>query len=300
MLWCSTSTSSVTPFGKFAFLFLFYDSSASSPTSWRLGSAARFGLRHPLGRAGAADSCAGDAVAGCQDQLAHPPSVVFAGLRDGAQADQRHPPKIQQDLSAEAPIKTVCRNPGWILTRAAANCSAGCVLTAPRMPQRAVRFLPRRSAAHQHSASRRWWRPWLAACWLHLLGTLVLPARSAAFEAEAAFLSLFSTSAGINSVALARFFLFGARDVLVVVAVAGVPRGRPWAGRSGRLGGFMGLWVDRLRESFRPPPQPCDGLGQRRPAGHLQQMQFWERPAHRPSSPDRRGALFGRPTILAW
>ena len=77
---------------------------------------------------------------------------------------------------------------------------------------------------------------------LTLLGTLVLPAEIGRMKQKPAFLSLFSTSAGINRLSLARFFLFGARDVWFVVALP-VFLGTTLGWAFWEVGGFMGLWV---------------------------------------------------------
>ena len=50
-------------------------------------------------------------------------------------------------------------------------------------------------------------------------GTLVLPAGMGRMKQKPAFNTLFSKSQGINRLSLARFFLFGARDVWFVVAL---------------------------------------------------------------------------------
>jgi predicted MFS family arabinose efflux permease len=54
---------------------------------------------------------------------------------------------------------------------------------------------------------------------LALLGTLVLPGDIGRMKRKPGFSALFSKSAGINTLSLARFFLFGARDVWFVVAL---------------------------------------------------------------------------------
>jgi len=54
---------------------------------------------------------------------------------------------------------------------------------------------------------------------LAFLCTLVLPADLGQMKSKPGFSALFSRSAGINILSLARFFLFGARDVWFVVAL---------------------------------------------------------------------------------
>ena len=57
-----------------------------------------------------------------------------------------------------------------------------------------------------------------------------------------AFASLFSKSQGINVLSLARFFLFGARDVWFVVALpVFLEASLGWS--FWEIGGFLGLWV---------------------------------------------------------
>jgi len=57
-----------------------------------------------------------------------------------------------------------------------------------------------------------------------------------------AFAAMFSKSRGINVLSLARFFLFGARDVWFVVALpVFLEMTMDW--NFWQVGGFMGLWV---------------------------------------------------------
>ncbi|MCP9915936.1 organoarsenical effux MFS transporter ArsJ [Cyanobium sp. ATX 6F1] len=77
---------------------------------------------------------------------------------------------------------------------------------------------------------------------LALLGTLVLPDEIGRMKHKPAFSALFAKSAGINILSLARFFLFGARDVWFVVALpVFLEAALGW--RFWEVGGFMGLWV---------------------------------------------------------
>jgi hypothetical protein len=77
---------------------------------------------------------------------------------------------------------------------------------------------------------------------LALLGTLVLPGEIGRMKQKPGFAALFSTSAGINVLSLARFFLFGARDVWFVVALP-VFLEATLGWRFWEVGGFLGLWV---------------------------------------------------------
>jgi len=77
---------------------------------------------------------------------------------------------------------------------------------------------------------------------LSFCGTLVLPADMGRMKQKPAFSALFSKSRGINVLSLARFFLFGARDVWFVVALpVFLEAALGW--RFWEVGGFMGLWV---------------------------------------------------------
>ena len=81
-----------------------------------------------------------------------------------------------------------------------------------------------------------------AALALAFLITLPLPADLGRMKGKAAFGSLFSKSQGINVLSLARFFLFGARDVWFVVALpVFLEAALGW--RFWEVGGFLGLWV---------------------------------------------------------
>jgi hypothetical protein len=81
-----------------------------------------------------------------------------------------------------------------------------------------------------------------AALALAFLVTLPLPADLGQMKTKAPFTALFSPSPGVNRLALARFFLFGARDVWFVVALPVFLEGAlGW--RFWEVGGFLGLWV---------------------------------------------------------
>ncbi len=77
---------------------------------------------------------------------------------------------------------------------------------------------------------------------LAFLLSLVLPADLGRMKSKPGFSSLFSRSEGINVLSLARFFLFGARDVWFVVALpVFLEASLGW--RFWEVGAFMGLWV---------------------------------------------------------
>ena len=77
---------------------------------------------------------------------------------------------------------------------------------------------------------------------LAFLLTLVLPGEIGKMTSKPAIASLFSKSQGINVLSLARFFLFGARDVWFVVALpVFLEAALGWS--FWEIGGFLGLWV---------------------------------------------------------
>jgi hypothetical protein len=84
---------------------------------------------------------------------------------------------------------------------------------------------------------------WMAAgLALAFLLTLVLPGEIGKMKSKPAFSSLFSKSQGINGLSLARFFLFGARDVWFVVALpVFLEASLGW--NFEQVGAFMGTWV---------------------------------------------------------
>ncbi len=72
--------------------------------------------------------------------------------------------------------------------------------------------------------------------------TLSLPAAMGKMKQKPAFTAMLSKSRGINVLSLARFFLFGARDVWFVVALpVFLEMTMDW--NFWQVGGFMGLWV---------------------------------------------------------
>ena len=77
---------------------------------------------------------------------------------------------------------------------------------------------------------------------LAFLLTLVLPGEIGKMKSKPAFSSLFSKSEGINKLSMARFFLFGARDVWFVVALpVFLEASLGW--NFEQVGAFMGTWV---------------------------------------------------------
>ncbi|MEC7738659.1 MAG: organoarsenical effux MFS transporter ArsJ [Cyanobacteriota bacterium] len=84
---------------------------------------------------------------------------------------------------------------------------------------------------------------WMAACLaMAFLLTLVLPGEIGKMKSKPAFSSLFSKSEGINKLSVARFFLFGARDVWFVVALpVFLEASLGW--NFEQVGAFMGTWV---------------------------------------------------------
>ena len=78
---------------------------------------------------------------------------------------------------------------------------------------------------------------------LAFLLTLVPPAEIGRMRAKPGFSSVFSKSKGINVLSLARFFLFGARDVWFVVALPVFLSMPPLGWSIWEVGGFLGLWT---------------------------------------------------------
>ena len=77
---------------------------------------------------------------------------------------------------------------------------------------------------------------------LAFLLTLLLPGELGKMKTKPGFSALLSKSEGINVLSLARFFLFGARDVWFVVALpVFLEAVLGWS--FSEIGGFMGLWV---------------------------------------------------------
>ncbi|MCP9835594.1 MULTISPECIES: organoarsenical effux MFS transporter ArsJ [unclassified Cyanobium] len=113
------------------------------------------------------------------------------------------------------------------------------------------------------------------AAWLALafLVTLLLPQDIGRMKTKPAFKALFSKSEGINVLSLARFFLFGARDVWFVVALpVFLQSSLGW--RFWEVGGFMGLWVIGYGIVQGSAPSLRQAWGQTRPPGPSA-VQFW-------------------------
>jgi MFS family permease len=111
---------------------------------------------------------------------------------------------------------------------------------------------------------------WLA---LAFLLTLLLPRDIGRMKSKPAFKALFSKSEGINVLSLARFFLFGARDVWFVVALP-VFLQATLGWRFWEVGGFMGLWVIGYGIVQGSAPSLRRAWGQTRPPGPSA-VQFW-------------------------
>jgi predicted MFS family arabinose efflux permease len=112
-----------------------------------------------------------------------------------------------------------------------------------------------------------------AGLFLAFLLTLVLPAEIGRMKQKPAFSALFSKSQGINVLSLARFFLFGARDVWFVVALpVFLPAALGW--RYWEVGGFMGLWVIGYGIVQASAPALRRSWGSCRPPGPGA-VQFW-------------------------
>jgi MFS family permease len=104
-------------------------------------------------------------------------------------------------------------------------------------------------------------------------GTLVLPANMGRMKQKPAFSSLFSKSRDINVLSLARFFLFGARDVWFVVALpVFLEAALGW--KFWEVGGFMGLWVIGYGIVQASAPALRRAWGQSAPPG-VAAVQFW-------------------------
>jgi MFS family permease len=113
------------------------------------------------------------------------------------------------------------------------------------------------------------------AAWLALafLVTLLLPRDIGRMKTKPAFKALFSKSEGLNVLSLARFFLFGARDVWFVVALP-VFLQTTLGWRFWEVGGFMGLWVIGYGIVQGSAPSLRRAWGQTRPPGPSA-VQFW-------------------------
>ena len=108
---------------------------------------------------------------------------------------------------------------------------------------------------------------------LAFCGTLVLPADMGRMKTKPGFSALFSKSRGINVLSLARFFLFGARDVWFVVALPvfleAVLGWKFW-----EVGGFMGMWVIGYGIVQASAPALRRAWGQSAPPG-VKAVEFW-------------------------
>ena len=103
--------------------------------------------------------------------------------------------------------------------------------------------------------------------------TLVLPADIGRMKQKPGFSALFSKSQGINVLSLARFFLFGARDVWFVVALpVFLQTALGW--RFWEVGGFMGLWVIGYGIVQGAAPALRRSWGQSGPPGPAA-VEFW-------------------------
>jgi hypothetical protein len=103
--------------------------------------------------------------------------------------------------------------------------------------------------------------------------TLVLPADIGRMKQKPGFSALFSKSRGINVLSLARFFLFGARDVWFVVALpVFLQTALGW--RFWEVGGFMGLWVIGYGIVQGAAPALRRSWGQTAPPG-VAAVEFW-------------------------
>jgi len=106
-----------------------------------------------------------------------------------------------------------------------------------------------------------------------LLLTLVLPGEIGRMKRKPAFSALFSKSQGINDLSLARFFLFGARDVWFVVALpVFLQAALGW--KYWEVGGFMGLWVVGYGIVQGAAPALRRAWGQSAPPG-VSAVEFW-------------------------
>ena len=103
--------------------------------------------------------------------------------------------------------------------------------------------------------------------------TLSLPAAMGKMKRKPAFTAVFSKSRGINVLSLARFFLFGARDVWFVVALP-VFLEMSMAWNFWQVGGFMGLWVVGYGLVQATAPGLRRLWGQRQATGP-RAVQFW-------------------------
>ena len=105
-----------------------------------------------------------------------------------------------------------------------------------------------------------------AALAITLLATLGLPDDLGRMKAKISWGSLLATGAGVQVLSLARFFLFGARDVWFVVALpVFLEAALGW--RFWEVGGFLGLWVIGYGLVQGAAPSLRRTLGQSAPPG---------------------------------
>ena len=112
-----------------------------------------------------------------------------------------------------------------------------------------------------------------AGLFVAFLLTLVLPGEIGRMKRKPAFSALFSKSQGINDLSLARFFLFGARDVWFVVALP-VFLQAALGYKFWEVGGFMGLWVIGYGIVQGAAPALRRSWGQSAPPG-VSAVEFW-------------------------
>jgi len=106
-----------------------------------------------------------------------------------------------------------------------------------------------------------------------LAGTLALPGDIGKMKQKPGFGALWAKSEAINILSLARFFLFGARDVWFVVALPVFLEARlGW--RFWEVGGFLGLWVIGYGIVQAAAPTLRRAWGQGAPPGPSA-IQFW-------------------------
>jgi hypothetical protein len=112
-----------------------------------------------------------------------------------------------------------------------------------------------------------------AGLFLSFLMTLVLPGEIGRMKQKPALTALWSQSQGINVLSLARFFLFGARDVWFVVALpVFLQKALGW--QYWQVGGFLGLWVIGYGIIQASAPALRRSWGQSAPPG-VAAVQFW-------------------------
>lgn len=112
-----------------------------------------------------------------------------------------------------------------------------------------------------------------AGLFVAFLLTLVLPGDIGRMKDKPKFTALFSKSRGINVLSLARYFLFGARDVWFVVALpVFLQTALGW--RFWEVGGFMGLWVIGYGIVQGSAPALRRAWGQSGPPG-VAAVEFW-------------------------